>query len=152
MTISPIPEAGRRSEHARLATALQLILSEPAPGVRLISVGGVLGPDGSARLFRLLDSQLQLNNSGRRRLDIVLCDVSSLRALEDAGAVALADARHACRRRGIDFALTGGSGGLFSAPLPTRSRLRGLAIFPTVDTALDALAGTERGQSATIHK
>ena len=142
MVTSNVPPVAteQQGKDARAGAASgRLLLDEPAPAVRLISVDGALGPDSSARLLRLLDSQLLLKDSGRRPLDTVLIDVSSLRTLERAGAAALAHARYACQRRDIDFALAGCSGGLFSASLAARSRLRGLRMFPTVDAALDAL-------------
>ncbi|MBW0100862.1 STAS domain-containing protein [Pseudonocardia sp. KRD291] len=110
----------------------------PAPGIRLIRVSGVLGGDGSARLLRMIDSQLMLASSGHRRLQAVIIDMEGVEAVHRGGPEALSHIRYACDRRGIDVVLAGCLGPL-STSLSLRERLRGFPNFPTAQAALAAL-------------
>ena len=126
------------------STSPRLVIDMPAPGIRAIHVGGVVGTGSAARLLRLIDSQLMLVRSGHLRLTAVVVDLSQVRALEQGGPEAFAHARYGCGRLGIEFALAGTSGALFSTSLDLRGRLREFRMFPTVDAAVDAFVGPSK--------
>ncbi len=133
-TVSADPGAGHRAERGGPAA-----IDTPVPGVRVLHAADPLDRESSARLLRLVDTQLMLARSGHLRLRAVIVDLSAVHRAEREGPAALTHARYACGRMGVAFALAGMPGALYATPVAVRTRLRGFTAFPTVGLAVDAL-------------
>lgn len=120
-------------------------IATPVPGVWVIQAAGPLNRKNSARLQRLIDTQLASARCGHLPLRAVIVDLAAVHRIDREGPTALGHARSVCGRLGVDFALAGMPGALYDTSVAVRTRLRGFSVFPTVDFAVDALIGLDPG-------
>ena len=134
-------------ERTAMERTARLSIDSPTDGLHLIRVRGHLDDAAGARLLRLIDARLHINELRVRPgpTHHILVDLTPVAHSSRGGLAALAHAHRAATQRGVGLAVIGA--GMLTAQAGTiaaraRHALRGIDCYPDIDTAVCALADT----------